>query len=136
MTDTSKQSANGVVRIKSDGVMRVQFGDDEPVVEFDAIGAWDEWHQTDASFRDAAGILPPDKYVQWNAARRTFVENLCVQAIQASGHAVKECHLTHAQTGEFMARLMDKVEELKVFFQPLRVGTPSSPQSTAVRFEQ
>ena len=125
---------NGVVRIKARSVKKFAIGEDGPVFELDVVRAYDEWAQIDASFRDAAGVVPKDQIVAWSNARGSFAEKVVADAYALTPQPQEPPRLDGGQVGDFMARLAEEVDKLKVFFEPKFERPQSSPQSSELRF--
>lgn len=134
----NRPSANGgtnkVTRITRKGLWQVAIGEEDPPFTVDAIAVWDEWSQVDASHRPDGKTIPDDQSVAWAESRRAFVQAIVAQGYIQVGTAAPT--LTQAEVGEFIARLRDKVEELRSFFEPLTPKPPSSPAKTETRFSQ
>lgn len=131
---TATISDNGVVRISRKGMVKFAIGEDEPFI-LDVIDVHDQWYQSDWSMRDKDGAIPRDQQVGWNENRRAFFQTITQQAYQSQLPG-KECPvLTHAEAGEFLAKIQEEATRLRSFFFPKSPDQPSSPQATAMRFQ-
>lgn len=112
------------LRISRKGQMSVAVGDGEPTT-IDAIHVFDRWFDLDKTMRDESGKIPDGKWSEYGAAQTLFVREVLGVA-----------DVTAAEAREFIARLTERVRELRDFFVPKSQETPSSPASTAVNFSQ
>lgn len=123
----SAGNGDGVLKIESRGIMRVQFGDG-PVFSFDVVKVYDAWCDVERDFMDETGTVPRRNYTALNEAAVRFVA-----ALQADGAGEKHPkanlpQINGTMAGDFLARLTERAVELQRFFVPNLPERPSSPK--------
>lgn len=126
-------SQNGVLKISRKGKLKFTF-DDEVVFEVDVIGVHDEWWQIDQTFRDEKNEIPAGQIVVYNQSRLQFIQAIVNAAYEAVGKQPPQ--LTHVEASEIMAKVTEKVLELRDFFLPKLPEQRFSAENMEVRFSQ
>lgn len=131
-------SMNGVIKIAKRSMRKFQFGDDQPVVEFDVIAVYDQWHQVNFALRvkqDDDWIVPADKVDEFGLNRLNFVQALLNDAYP---EGIVAPTLTRSEAEEFIKQVQNEAAELRNFIYPKSDETSSAPESTEqeTRFSQ
>lgn len=117
---------NGVIKITRRSLMKFQFGDDQPVLEFDVIAVADQWHEVNFALRvleNDMWVLPPNKTEEYAVNRLNFVQAL---VDTTDGTAT----LTRIEAEEFIRRVYEEAEKLRNFTSPKTAETSSVLEST------
>ena len=128
---------NGVVRFGGrgkNGIVTFAIGDDGPEFKIDVIRAWEEWVTVDRNLRDAEGVLPKEQFVAWAGSRASVAQEIIDKAYEQLGVGTVP-KLTGAEVEQFMARLQEEVEKLRVFTEPRSPSKPSSQGNSEIRFQ-
>ena len=132
-----KDQPNGVVRIGKKGKKKFAFGDDGPVFEVDVVVTWSYWQTKRAEFQEPFPDdpkmvwIPPTKTMAYQQAVVDFCHQLQANSKPPSGFPA----VTLAEALEFLAKIEEEYEELKVFFQPKSKTALPSQGSYEARFE-
>lgn len=115
---------NGVIKIMKRSTAHFQLDGTDAVFEVDVIAVHDKWYEEDWALRDSSGILPTDKFDEYGARRRQFVQVVVNEAYERGGLGVAP-DISRGEAEMFVAEIRKKSEEIRDFFLP-RKETPSS----------
>jgi hypothetical protein len=121
----SEGNGESVIKIERRGIRKFALGDGEPFA-VDVVHVVNEWYDVDRTFRNEAGVVPPEKVKDYHAAVLKFVRDLA-----------QDGAVNMAEAQGLMKRLTDEAEALQRFFGVITDGGPSSPpSSTTVVYSQ
>ncbi len=129
-----------VIKIGLKGKVKVEFGDILTIL-VDVVAVQNAWVEVDQGFRNEKNEVDAARVSEHARALQQFVcgiiqraadEEGSQEAKQAARTLASMLSLTNAM--EFMARMTEEAERLKVFFEVRSSEKPSSPESTELRF--
>lgn len=123
--------SNGVLKVTTEGMAKLQLGDKGKLVEVDVIALLENWWAVDRSFRDESGKVLAERRLEHAAALVEFVRDIFREGGE---DAELVARINSTQANHTMTLLAKRGKELQGFFVLATDVAPVSAGSTELRF--